>query len=49
MQAADAGVGQLVLVHLQPGTDIDTAVAAARTRFAGPTAVAVPDLVVDLD
>ena len=49
MQAADAAVGQLVLVHLQPGTAMATAVAAAASRFAGPIAVAVPDLVVDLD
>lgn len=48
MQAEAAGVGRLLLVHLQPRTHHPTAVAAARDGFRGPVEVAVPDLVVDL-
>lgn len=47
-QAGQAGVGRLLLVHLQPGTDHPTAVTAARRGFHGPVEVAVPDLVMDL-
>lgn len=48
-QAAEAGVGRLVLTHLMPATDPDAAVAAARGSFAGPIDVARPGLVIDLD
>jgi len=39
-QAAAAGVHHLLLTHLWPGTDPESARAAARSRFAGETAVA---------
>jgi ribonuclease BN (tRNA processing enzyme) len=45
--AADAGVGQLVLTHLWPGTDERDVVASAREIFAGELAVALPGLTVD--
>jgi ribonuclease BN (tRNA processing enzyme) len=38
--AASAGVGALMLTHLQPGTRAEAAVAAASTGFSGPVAVA---------
>lgn len=41
--AANAHAGRLVLTHLLPGTDAEAAVRAARSRFAGPLEVAVPD------
>lgn len=34
--AAKAGVGRLLLTHIQPGVDPDRQVADARARFAGP-------------
>lgn len=46
--AADAGVGQLVLAHLWPGTGHDEALRRAGETFGGPVSVAVPGLVVDL-
>jgi ribonuclease BN (tRNA processing enzyme) len=48
-QAAEAGVGRLVLTHLMPATDPEAAVAAARRTFAGQIDVARPGLVIDLD
>ncbi len=48
-QAARAGVGQLVLTHLFPGTDPEEASAAAGRSYSGPIAVARPDLQLDLD
>jgi ribonuclease BN (tRNA processing enzyme) len=47
-QAADAGVGRLLLTHLLPGTDQPAARAAARARYDGDVAVAAADMVVDL-
>lgn len=47
-QAAEAGVGRLVLAHLLPGTDASQATRAAAARFAGRIDVAGPGLVVDL-
>jgi ribonuclease BN (tRNA processing enzyme) len=38
--AAEAGVEQLVLTHLMPGTDTDTALAAAADHFGGPIGIA---------
>jgi len=46
--ASAAEVTQLVLTHLWPGTDSDTAERAARQAFAGPIAVARPGLQIDL-
>jgi ribonuclease BN (tRNA processing enzyme) len=43
-QAAQAGVGRLVLAHLMPGTDARAAANAATARFGGPVDVAVPGL-----
>jgi ribonuclease BN (tRNA processing enzyme) len=48
-QAAEAGVGRLVLTHLMPATEPDAAIAAARRSFAGSIDVARPGLVIDLD
>lgn len=42
--AERARVGELLLTHLWPGTEPDAAIAAARTRFAGPIHVAKPGL-----
>lgn len=42
--AAAAGVGQLVLTHLWPGTDPAVASRHAATRFDGPVTVATPGL-----
>jgi len=39
-QAAEAGVGGLVLTHLPPGTDRGTARRAAETAYSGPVKVA---------
>jgi ribonuclease BN (tRNA processing enzyme) len=38
--AAAAGVGTLVLTHLQPGTDADAAREAAAAAYDGPIGVA---------
>lgn len=46
--ASAAGVGRLLLTHLQPGTDPDAAVDAAREGFPGEVGVASADVVVDL-
>ena len=43
-QAAEAGVGTLVLTHLMPGTDRRRSAAAARAEFGGPISVARPGL-----
>jgi ribonuclease BN (tRNA processing enzyme) len=43
-QAAEAGVGTLVLTHLLPGTDRRRSAAAARAEFGGPIKVARPGL-----
>jgi ribonuclease BN (tRNA processing enzyme) len=43
-QAAEAGVGTLVLTHLLPGTDRRRSAAAARASFGGPIRVARPGL-----
>jgi ribonuclease BN (tRNA processing enzyme) len=43
-QAAEAGVGTLVLTHLLPGTDRRGSLAAARSEFGGPIRVARPGL-----
>jgi len=42
-QGAAAGVGRLLLTHLQPGTDPAAAVAEAAEEFAGEIAVAAPE------
>jgi len=47
-QATGAGVGHLLLTHLQPGTDPEAACAAARDGYTGPLGVATADDVVDL-
>jgi len=47
-QAAEAGVGQLLLTHLRPGADPAAARAAARDGYAGQLGVAAADLVLDL-
>ncbi|MGH3390830.1 MAG: MBL fold metallo-hydrolase [Actinomadura sp.] len=46
--ALDAGVRQLLLTHLQPGTDTTAARAAAGAAYDGAIGVATPGLVVDL-
>lgn len=46
--AADAGARQLLLTHLQPGTDPTAARAAAGDRYDGEIGVATADLVRDL-
>lgn len=46
--ATAAQVGQLVLTHLWPDTDLAAAERAARQTFSGPVTVAVPGLTVDL-
>jgi ribonuclease BN (tRNA processing enzyme) len=38
--AAEAGVGQLLLTHLMPGTDDEAALTAAAEHYAGPTGIA---------
>jgi ribonuclease BN (tRNA processing enzyme) len=43
-QAAEAGVGTLLLTHLLPGTDRRRSAAAARSEFHGPVRVARPGL-----
>ena len=47
-QAAEAGVGHLLLTHLWPGTDPAAARAAASDGYDGEVGVANPDLVLDL-
>jgi ribonuclease BN (tRNA processing enzyme) len=47
--AVRAGAGRLVLTHLWPGLEPDTAADAARRAYDGELAVARPGLVVDLD
>ncbi|MEV6815150.1 MBL fold metallo-hydrolase [Micromonospora sp. NPDC051296] len=47
-QAEDAGVGQLLLTHLQPGTDPATARAAASDGYQGKVGVAISGMVIDL-
>jgi ribonuclease BN (tRNA processing enzyme) len=47
LQAAEAGVGHLVLTHLQPGTDREAARAAAADGYGGTIGVATADLVHD--
>jgi ribonuclease BN (tRNA processing enzyme) len=42
--AARAGVGQLLLTHLWPGTDPEVSLAAAARGYAGPVAVATEGL-----
>ena len=44
-QARAAGVGQLVLTHLMPGTDSAASTAAAAAAYGGPIAVATGGLV----
>jgi ribonuclease BN (tRNA processing enzyme) len=46
--AARARARRLVLTHLQPGSDPEAAVRAARDAYHGPIDVALPDLVIDL-
>ena len=46
--AARAAVAQLVLTHLWPDSDRDAARQAARETYAGPVAVAVPGLRIEL-
>jgi len=46
--AAAAGARRLLLVHLQPGTDPDVALAAARRRCAAEVLVASPGLVLQV-
>jgi len=47
--ATRAGVGRLVLTHLQPGTDASIARGAAASAFDGDIAVARPGTSIDLD
>jgi len=47
-QAAEAGVGHLILTHLMPGTDREAALAAARGTYPGRTSVATAGLVHDI-
>jgi ribonuclease BN (tRNA processing enzyme) len=47
-QASQAGVGRLVLTHLQPGTDRRAARAAAAREYRGPIDVADGGLAIDL-
>jgi ribonuclease BN (tRNA processing enzyme) len=47
--ASKAGVGQLVLTHLMPGTDPDGAVLAAAEGYVAPIAIASPGLVAEAD
>ena len=46
--AARAGIGELVLTHLQPWTDADEALAEAAAVFDGKLAIAVPGQVLNL-
>jgi ribonuclease BN (tRNA processing enzyme) len=46
-QAAQAGVGHLMLTHLMPGTDHHTAWAAARAGYDGEISIAMAGLVLD--
>jgi ribonuclease BN (tRNA processing enzyme) len=47
-QAAEAGVGRLVLTHLMPRTDPAEAMAAAARAFSGPVSVAQAGLSLDI-
>jgi len=47
-EAAEAGVGRLVLTHLMPKTDDADAADAAAQHFAGPIDVARPGLVIEV-
>jgi ribonuclease BN (tRNA processing enzyme) len=47
-QAAEAGVGHLLLTHLWPGTDPSHARAVAGAAYAGRLDVAAPGVVIDL-
>ncbi|MEU8244765.1 MBL fold metallo-hydrolase [Nonomuraea sp. NPDC048916] len=47
-QAREADARHLLLTHLQPGTDMTAAQAAARTEYGGELGIAVSGLVVDL-
>lgn len=47
-QAARAGVGRLMLTHLWPGTDPETALEASRRAYDGPIAVAESGLRVSM-
>jgi ribonuclease BN (tRNA processing enzyme) len=47
-QATEAGAARLVLTHLWPGTNPQTALTAAADTYAGPVAVAASNLTVDL-
>ena len=42
--AVQAGVGQLMLTHLQPGTDHETARTAASAGYGGAVSVAIAGL-----
>lgn len=46
--ATRAGVGQLMVTHLWPGTPPEQAVAAAQAGYAGPVSVAGPGVTVDV-
>jgi ribonuclease BN (tRNA processing enzyme) len=48
-QADRAQAARLTLTHLQPGTDVDASIDAARLACAAPIDVAIPGLVIDLD
>ena len=47
-QASQAGVGRLMLTHLQPGTDRSAARAAAAEEYHGPIDVADGGPTIDL-
>jgi ribonuclease BN (tRNA processing enzyme) len=47
-RAAEAGAARLLLTHLWPGTDPETALSAAAPHYDGDLAVATPGLTVDL-
>jgi ribonuclease BN (tRNA processing enzyme) len=47
-EAAQAGVGSLLLTHLMPGTDPARAISAARASYGGDIGVARADVVIDL-
>jgi ribonuclease BN (tRNA processing enzyme) len=46
--AAAGGAGRLVLTHLLPGTDVESALGAAATEFSGRIDVATPAFVVEV-
>lgn len=47
-QAAAAGVGRLLLTHLEPGTDHAAALMAARAEYPGDLGIATADLVIEV-